>query len=532
MNHKTIKVFFSYADEDTSLQSKLANHLTSLKRQEVITVFHYKNITAGEEWGKVINTHLESANIILLLISSDFIASDYCYDVELKKALERHESGEAQVIPIILRPSDWKQSLFGKLTPLPSEGKPVTTWQDEDEAFLDIVNGIRKVTNKINGEQDSIEDLQVNQEQKTILMLSANPKNTELSRSRVGAKEIKSALKRSTCNDLFELKNELQIDASDLTQELSAVEPFIMHVTGCENSIENLVLGIFPEGDASLKRETLITDLFQHYGKIKCVILNGCYSEKQAKEIAQYIDYVIGIGQDITDDDSIYFLDEFYFQIGSMKTIRYSYNLAYSRQKRNKSFDDKQFIILNKIEVLRNKELEEELISYNLSLENSPDDVVLWTGKADILRDLGLSDEADKAYEKASNLQPKNHEILSKQGEAQEQFGNHAKAVSTYEKALVIEPNSYKIWWKKGKAHFAVKNYSEAIESYVTALDLCPPLPDNYVICREYGDILRISGKHKESIKLYRKGLSFEPRYRVSSYAKKMAYKKEYYENK
>lgn len=532
MSHKTIKVFFSYASEDTSLQSKLANHLTLLKRQEVITALHYRNITAGEEWRKVIDTHLESANIILLLISSDFIASDYCYDVELKKALDLHKSGKTQVIPVILRPTDWQRSSFGQLAALPHEGKPITTWENEDEAFVNVVNGIKKVINRIHGEQDSVETSQVNQEPKTILMLSANPKNTELSQSRVGVKEIKNALKRSKHGDLFELKNELQIDASDLTQELSTLEPFIIHVSGHENSIDNLFLGNFPERVFFPEREKLIADLFQHYVKIKCVILNGCYSEKQAKEIAQYIDFVVGISQNITDNDAIYFLDEFYFQIGSMKTIRDSYDLAYSRQKRNKSFDDKQFIILNKIEVLRNKKLEEELIFYNLSLENNPDDVIFWTGKADILRDLGRSDEADKAYERASTLQPENLKILSKQGEAQDLFGNHERAVSTYEKALIIEPNSYKIWWKKGKAHFAVKNYSKAIESYTMALDLCPLLPDSYVICREYGDILQISGKQKESIKLYKKSLDFQPNYRVSAYAKKMAYKKEYYENK
>ena len=133
----------------TSLILGLENHLAILKRQGVITGWHDRRIGAGEEWEGKIDAHLNSARVILLLISADFIASDYCYDVELKQAMERHEAGEARVIPVILRPVDWKGAPFGKLQALPKDAKPVTTWANRDEAFVDVARGIRAVVKEL-----------------------------------------------------------------------------------------------------------------------------------------------------------------------------------------------------------------------------------------------------------------------------------------------------------------------------------------------------------------------------------------------
>ena len=140
-----IEVFFSYAHKDEDLRDELAKHLTLLQRQKVIKAWHDRNISAGTEWKDQIDVHLESAHIILLLISSDFLASDYCYDIEMKRAMDRHQANEARVIPIILRPCDWTSAPFGKLQALPKDAKPVTTWANRDEAFLNIAQGIRKV---------------------------------------------------------------------------------------------------------------------------------------------------------------------------------------------------------------------------------------------------------------------------------------------------------------------------------------------------------------------------------------------------
>jgi hypothetical protein len=103
MKQPAVEIFISYAREDEAWRNELAKHLKSLEWQGVIKAWHDRKITAGEEWKSAIDSHLESAKIILLLISADFLASDYCYDIELQRALERHESKEARVIPVILR---------------------------------------------------------------------------------------------------------------------------------------------------------------------------------------------------------------------------------------------------------------------------------------------------------------------------------------------------------------------------------------------------------------------------------------------
>src|SRR5205814_10402112 len=104
-----ITVFFSYSHRDEALRNELENHLYSLKRQGVIDMWHDWRIGAGKEVDREISEHLEEADIILLLVSPYFIASDYCYEVEMKRALERHEQGEARVIPFVLHPYAWQR---------------------------------------------------------------------------------------------------------------------------------------------------------------------------------------------------------------------------------------------------------------------------------------------------------------------------------------------------------------------------------------------------------------------------------------
>lgn len=147
---QAIEVFFCYAHEDEYLRDQLEKQLKILQRQALISSWHDRRISAGMEWGREIAKYLNIAQIILLLVSPDFISSDYCYDIEMERALERHEAGEACVIPIILRPTLWQEDTpFSKLQVLPTDGKPVTTWLDRDEAFLDIAKGLKKTAKEL-----------------------------------------------------------------------------------------------------------------------------------------------------------------------------------------------------------------------------------------------------------------------------------------------------------------------------------------------------------------------------------------------
>jgi hypothetical protein len=139
------KVFFSYSHDDEIYRDQLEKHLSLLKRQNLIEAWHDRRILAGSMVDDSISDELETANIILLLVSASFIASDYCYSKEMTRALERHECGDAVVIPVILRPCDWHQAPFGELMATPRDGLAITKWTNHDEAYTDIARAIRKV---------------------------------------------------------------------------------------------------------------------------------------------------------------------------------------------------------------------------------------------------------------------------------------------------------------------------------------------------------------------------------------------------
>src|SRR6266568_4258284 len=140
-----LSVFISYAHEDELLRQQLEDHLSLLRRQGLVADWHDRQIMPGAAWAQEIDEHLEAVSIILLLISASFLASDYCYEIEMQRALEYHKRGKARVIPIILRPCDWRKSPFAHLQCLPRDGKAVTIWQNSDEAFLTVAQGLRQV---------------------------------------------------------------------------------------------------------------------------------------------------------------------------------------------------------------------------------------------------------------------------------------------------------------------------------------------------------------------------------------------------
>src|SRR6266702_5207375 len=141
---RVLKLFYCYAHQDKDLRDELEHHLSTLKRLNQITTWHDREISPGNEWSNEIELQLSMTDIILLLISPDFIASDYCYSIEMQRSLEKHNAGISRVIPIIIRPVDWEETPFSKLQMLPTNILPVTIWQNRDEAYRDIAKGIRK----------------------------------------------------------------------------------------------------------------------------------------------------------------------------------------------------------------------------------------------------------------------------------------------------------------------------------------------------------------------------------------------------
>jgi 2'-5' RNA ligase len=140
-----VRIFCSYSHEDEKLLEQLKRHLAPLKNQGIIEVWHDRKIVVGEKWQSAIDQNLELADVIIFLVSASFFYSEYCYWKEMKRALERHDAGEARVIPVIVRSCIWRETPLSKLNALPKDGKAVTIWEDRDLAWTNVVEGIRKV---------------------------------------------------------------------------------------------------------------------------------------------------------------------------------------------------------------------------------------------------------------------------------------------------------------------------------------------------------------------------------------------------
>jgi hypothetical protein len=146
---KALSVFVSYSHADETLKTELDKHLRPLQRLQLIDAWHDRKIAPGDEWDKSISENLEKADIILLLVSIDFINSPYCYDIELERAIERHSAKQAVVIPIILRSCMWQQTSFAKLQALPKDAKAISLWENLDDALVNVAEGVRQVASDI-----------------------------------------------------------------------------------------------------------------------------------------------------------------------------------------------------------------------------------------------------------------------------------------------------------------------------------------------------------------------------------------------
>jgi TIR domain len=185
---KPISLFYSYSHRDEALRGELEAHLSFLRRSKLIAEWHDRMIGAGDEWKGQIDRQLASADIILLLVSADFIASDYCWGEEMTKALARHQLGEAKVIPVILRPCRWHRTPLGSLQAVPKDGRPVSEWPNHDAAFDEIATAIERTIADLQqqrrraGEQAQQQAQEVGNGQK--IRRARPPKNSNESRTR------------------------------------------------------------------------------------------------------------------------------------------------------------------------------------------------------------------------------------------------------------------------------------------------------------------------------------------------------------
>lgn len=142
-------VFVSYAHEDEDWKDRIRAHLAALRRTGRISIWHDRELGGGDDWRDEIRAELDAADIILLLVSSDFIASDFIWEEELRVAMDRRTAGEARVVPVIVRPCDWNDLEFAQLQALPRDGQPISEHDDTDRALTEVAEGVERIVDRI-----------------------------------------------------------------------------------------------------------------------------------------------------------------------------------------------------------------------------------------------------------------------------------------------------------------------------------------------------------------------------------------------
>lgn len=227
-----IELFISYAQKDDELLSQLETHLGGLKQRNVINTWHRRKVGAGDEVIKKVDENLKKADVILLLVSADFLASDYCFGKELEDAMKRHDRKESKVVPILLRRvAGWKKTPFGKLQAFPRNGRPLTLWRNEDEAFADVVNSIEGVIDELHAQRKEIakqkKSYKEQYKKKLEQILSREKKIGSIEQQTLDELQEKLGL---TFEEVQEIKNDVFKPKKEYEEQLNRYEDTIRRV--------------------------------------------------------------------------------------------------------------------------------------------------------------------------------------------------------------------------------------------------------------------------------------------------------------
>ena len=327
-----IEVFYSCSDSssDAVLLEQLESHLSALQREGLIATWHKRQIIAGSFRQAEVDLHLNTASFILLLVSSDFLASDYCYGTEMQLALRRHAAKDAQVIPILLRPCVWQSAPFAGLEMLPTKAQAITLWRDRDAAWTDVVMKIREAltTRPYRREQSasgiSMQERGAMQTVKA-LFLAANPASTHRLAIDEEMRAIEQKVLAAKHRDVLIFQSAWAVRPDDLLQLLNQHRPHIVHFSGHGRS-EGLSLA-GNDGKEKLVTTQALKALFATLkDNIRLVFLNSCYSREQAQALVKSIDCVIGMKKSIHDDAAAVFASSFYRAIGFGRSIQEAFD--------------------------------------------------------------------------------------------------------------------------------------------------------------------------------------------------------------
>lgn len=332
--HDPLRVFISYAHIDEGHRRRLDVHLAPLRREGVITFWHDRMIPPGGTWSRVIDERLADADIVLLLVSADFVASDYCYGKEMETALERHHAGEACVIPVFIKPTDFDGLPFAQLQGVPIDAKPISTWPNEDEAWLDVARGVRRAVESFSDRRTARLPYGSKAKERSgtgpirILFIGANPASEARLALGEEVREIGRILRDSGASHDFQLIQEWAVRPDELQAIVLRHRPAIVHFSAHGQPNGELTF----EGnqwEPALVPVDALGRLFEILGNsVRCVVLNACYSKAQAEAIRDRVDYVIGMNAAIKDNAAIAFSSSFYLGLARGESVETAFKIG------------------------------------------------------------------------------------------------------------------------------------------------------------------------------------------------------------
>ena len=406
-----LEVFCCYAREDQEMLEQLKKHLTPLQRQGQITIWSDTNLNAGVEWEKELHRHLESADIILLLISPDFMASDYCYSTEMRRAIERHDQGRAHVVPIILRPTFWRGAPFAKIQVLPKDARPVKDkgWFDSDEAFNDITERIYQIVSQLSSRPSLTRANPSLHPTQPKPVVQAPTKEQWL----VAAKEHFDADRDAEALAAYE--QVIRLDSNDATaytgksRALNGLQRYEEALAASDQAIRldpNLALAYYSKGVALdyLQRYEEALAAYDHAIRLDPNDVLA-YNNKSAvlRDLQHYEEALATSDQAIRLDpnealayfnkgDALYNLQRYgEALVASDQAIRLDPNYALTYNNKGNTLYNLQ-------------RYGEALIAYEQTIRLDPNLAFAYNNKGNALRMLGRQGEAQQAYEKARQL--------------------------------------------------------------------------------------------------------------------------------
>ncbi|MBW4606252.1 MAG: tetratricopeptide repeat protein, partial [Hassallia sp. WJT32-NPBG1] len=423
---KSVEVFISYHENDNDLREELEKHLASLQREKIITSWSDRQIIAGQEFKGEINKYLNQAGLILLLVSSDFIASDYHWTVEVTRALEQNAAGKASVIPVLLRPVHWKTPPIDKLSPLPKNRKPIKKWDDRDEAFLEVVKGIRQEVKRLVASSNYSPPKQSSANQKPLLLKPAADNAPPQSGNQVET----------------DLTLELPLSINELTygtEKKIALEDGSITVTVPSGFSPGKKLRIRGKG----KVNPITNQRGDLYLKIVSIQKVEVSLEDYQQKLRQYEQELIKVLQSEypLSDHSRERLKNYQ----QMLRLRDEDVTLIEEQVTAQELEKRQYQVTSLINeadhLLKDEKLEEAALKYKAALHLDPNSVRAHIGFGDVLSEQEKYNEAAQEYRQAIDLNPDDAEAHFNLGATLFVQDTLEDAIDELHKAININPN-------------------------------------------------------------------------------------------